>query len=661
MRRTTRARKTMWIGVLALPALLLTLAGISVTRAATEHVRFYTGAEPTTVGCVSCHYVGYGGTLVDRVTKPRYRSPLNLVVSADGRRLYATASQAASLLVVDLEAGRLMQEIPVGSTPHSVAVAPDGRRAYVTNAGADSVSIVDLDAGRVVATISVGDDPAGLALAGDGATLFVANWFGNDISVVDLARGLEARRLPAGSNPYDLALTPDGQRLLVTSQLSSPTSRPDPPVSEVTVIDVARRVVLTRSQLVNAHLLEGIAVAPQGDLALVTLVRPKNLLPAIQVARGWMMTNGVGVLDLQTGRVAQVLLDEPNTYHADPCDVVFTPDGNLAFVSHSGADDISVIDVGRLRTLLASASAEEVKTFANHLGLSRQYVRARIPVGANPKGLAVSPDGKWVYVAERLADRIAVIDVSRMVVAARIDVGATTRETVLRRGERLFNSAAHTFEGQFSCRSCHPNNHVDRLQYDFEPDGLGRNLVDNRTLLEIDGTAPFKWDGKNTSMYMQCGIRFARFLTRVEPFAPDDLNALVAFMRSLRNPPNRHRPANGTLTPAQARGKTLFERASMRNGTAIDEKDRCITCHPPPQFTSRRKFDIGSSSPTDDHKEFDTPQLLNVYQSAPYLHDGKAATLEEIWTRFNPYDTHGITIDLSKSDLNDLIEYLKTL
>jgi cytochrome c peroxidase len=162
-------------------------------------------------------------------------------------------------------------------------------------------------------------------------------------------------------------------------------------------------------------------------------------------------------------------------------------------------------------------------------------------------------------------------------------------------------------------------------------------------------------------MYMQCGIRFARFLTRVEPFSPDDLNALVAFMRSLRNPPNRHRGSNGALTPAQARGKVLFERTAMRNGKPIDPKDRCITCHTPPTFTSRRKFDIGSSSLTDDAKEFDTPQLLNVYQSAPYLHDGKAATLEEIWTRFNPYDTHGITIDLSKSDLNDLIEYLKTL
>jgi cytochrome c peroxidase len=53
--------------------------------------------------------------------------------------------------------------------------------------------------------------------------------------------------------------------------------------------------------------------------------------------------------------------------------------------------------------------------------------------------------------------------------------------------------------------------------------------------------------------------------------------------------------------------------------------------------------------------------LNNIASSAPYLHDGSARTLEEIWTVFNPYDRHGVTNDLSKDELNDLIEYLKTL
>jgi len=317
--------------------------------------------------------------------------------------------------------------------------------------------------------------------------------------------------------------------------------------------------------------------------------------------------------------------------------------------------------VEKLRALLAEASPETLATYADHLGLSSRYVLKRIPTAANPRGLAISPDGRFVYVAERLADQLGVIEVEKLEKVASIDLGGPQWETLLRRGEKLFNSARATFQGQFSCRSCHPNNHVDRLQYDLEPDGLGRNIVDNRTLLNIRQTGPFKWNGKNTSLYMQCGIRFARFLTRSEPFSPEELNALVAFMGSLRQAPNRHRSPGGEPTPAQQRGKAIFERAADRAGNPIPEKNRCSACHPPPHFTNQKKENVGSASPTDSAQEFDTPQLDNVYQSAPYLHDGKALTLEEIWIKYSPDDTHGVTGDLGKEGLNDLIEYLKTL
>ena len=63
----------------------------------------------------------------------------------------------------------------------------------------------------------------------------------------------------------------------------------------------------------------------------------------------------------------------------------------------------------------------------------------------------------------------------------------------------------------------------------------------------------------------------------------------------------------------------------------------------------------------DLDEKFDVPHLNNIYDSAPYLHNGIADTLEEIWTRFNPNDQHGVTNDMTKDQLNDLIEYLKTL
>ena len=89
--------------------------------------------------------------------------------------------------------------------------------------------------------------------------------------------------------------------------------------------------------------------------------------------------------------------------------------------------------------------------------------------------------------------------------------------------------------------------------------------------------------------------------------------------------------------------------------------NRCVTCHPPPYFTDRSRRDIGTKLMFDRESDFDVPHLNNIYDSAPYLHNGVAETLEQIWTEYNPYDEHGVSNDMTKDQLNDLIEYLKTL
>jgi cytochrome c peroxidase len=63
---------------------------------------------------------------------------------------------------------------------------------------------------------------------------------------------------------------------------------------------------------------------------------------------------------------------------------------------------------------------------------------------------------------------------------------------------------------------------------------------------------------------------------------------------------------------------------------------------------------------TDGVDPLDTPQLTNIALTAPYLHDGSARTLEEVFTRFNPTDLHGRTQDLNREEITDLVEYLKT-
>jgi len=653
------SRRARWLAVLVV--LGVAGGGLAAThRWALGHVEYFTHDTPTMLDCTQCHVYAYHGTLGDHLLTQPYRTPTHVALSPDERRLYVAAETANRLLVVDTETQRVTQEVSMPGSPQDVALSRDGRRAYVSCNAPGGVAVVDLEQGRVVTTLPAGDSPQGVALSPDERRLFVANWLSDDVSVIDLQTGAEEKRLIAGRAPSEFALTPDGRTLLVANALAHPAPYPQSPMGELTVIDVARAEVTRRIPISDVSVASAVA-AVSNDLALMAVVQTRNLVPALQVARGWVMTSGLALVNLATGVVTQVPLDEVNAYYADPAAVQVTPDGQRALVSHGGANVISVVDLSRLRALTAGAAPRARERFARDLGLNSEFVTARIPTSADPFGLALARDGRTGYVAERLDDQVAVLDLTSSQVRSQIGLGGPSRITLRRRGEQLFRSGRGSFQGEFSCRSCHPRNHADNLQYDLEPDGLGRNVLNNRSLLGVAHTGPFKWNGKNTSLYMQDGFRFATFLTRTEPFPSHDLVALAAFLQSLRvDALFPTRPA-GPLTGARQRGFAFFTRTQTKDGRPIPAENRCVTCHPAPLYTDRKLHDVGSGGPTDKGGAFDAPHLLGVRYSAPYLHDGRAATLEEVWTRFNPHDTHGVTNDLTKAEFNDLMEFLKGL
>jgi hypothetical protein len=296
------------------------------------------------------------------------------------------------------------------------------------------------------------------------------------------------------------------------------------------------------------------------------------------------------------------------------------------------------------------------------LGISRHFVIKRIPTGANPKGLALSPDGSLLYVAEHLEDRIAVINTGNLETLYTIDLGGPKRISELRKGRRLFNNAGHTFQNQYSCYTCHPDAHEDGLIYNMASKEMGRNITNTMSLRDVGHTAPYKWTGKNQSVYKQDGMRFSTVLTRTEAFSYEDLDAISAYiMKGIPSPPNLQYNPAGELTESESRGKLIFERTKDFNGNDIAPANRCVTCHPAPYYTNKQMTYVATLAASDDSTFFDTPGLFNLFASAPYLHDGRAATLEEIWTKYGQTDQHGKVNDLSKNQLNDLMDYLKSL
>jgi len=597
----------------------------------------------------------------EKTAELRYKRPLNLALSPDGRELYVACEASDTVIVVDLAARQVVAEIATGGQPTDVAFSPDGGRAYVTNRLDDSLAVIDTRERRVLRTVPVGDEPHGVLTDPSGRLIYVLNTSADSISVIDAQTLQEARRLAASRGPWSLALSPDGRQIAVTNNLSRFVPFRTPSVSEVTVIDAQQGVVTRRADVPGANLMQGIAWHPSGEFALATLNRTKNLVPMTRLLQGWTITNGLGIV-WRDGTVDQLLLDEPNLCFPDPADVAISPDGRYAFVTSSGSDRVAVIDVDKLLGLLRDASPyEREHVLPNHLGRPTEFIVKHIPTKNSPRGVLFSPDGQTAFVANALDDSLTVIDVARLEAVARIDLGGPQEITQVRYGERLFHSANITGRRQFSCHSCHPDGHVNGLTFDIEPDGIGVLPVDNRTLRGILDTAPFKWEGTNPTLERECGPRLAVFFTRIQPFTPTELTALTSYVCTIPRPPNRYRPVGGELTPAQRRGSLIFERTMTNDRREIPLANRCITCHPPPYYMDRARHNIGTQMRFDRESDFDTPHLNNIYDSAPYLHNGIADTLEEIWTRFNPYDRHGVTNDMTKDQLNDLVEFLKTL
>ena len=111
--------------------------------------------------------------------------------------------------------------------------------------------------------------------------------------------------------------------------------------------------------------------------------------------------------------------------------------------------------------------------------------------------------------------------------------------------------------------------------------------------------------------------------------------------------PNPFRAADGQLTPAAIRGKALFE------GRAA-----CAACHSGPKAGGVTKAWIGTTPPGVD---LQAPRLEGVHDTDPYLHDGSARTLEEVFSRRNPNNLHGKAHELSRAETNDLLEYVREL
>ena len=591
-----------------------------------------------------------------------YASPVELLFSPDGSRLYVLCQGSDEVRVLDPKTYVAIKSIGVGHLPRGFSLSADGKRLFVANTWDDTVSVIDTAALDVVATWPVGAEPSSVVADREGQHVFVANRISSDVAVLNAQTGVEEKRLAAGRGASYMAPSPDGTKIYVTHIYPNPAQQPTPggnrvpPKSELTVIDAARAVVVERVPLDRVAHSFHTAFSKDGRLGVTANLHPKNLVPLAHMEHGAAFADVVTLFGADVGKPVELPLDELERYAVRPFGVAISPDKSHIYVTCEGSESVVVIDVAKALRFVRARPGPYVQD----LSASANYVVARVEVGHDPRGVAFTPDGRSVLVANRLDDTLSVIDARSNRIASTVKLDGPKQVSVLRHGEQTFYTARYSFQGQMGCANCHIDSTFDGLTWDLEPDGFGRDIVDNRLLEDIKDTEPYKWNGGNPNLPTECGPRTEKYFWRSENYDSLTLTDLVVYVRSIPLRPNRWRLPGRELTPAQERGKVLFERQMDKFGKAIPEGNRCNFCHSGPKGTSQKSFDVGTKKATDNSVLIDTPQLINVGLTAPYLHDGSARTLEEIWTVFNPGDKHGRTNDLTKDELNDLIEYLRT-
>ncbi len=319
----------------------------------------------------------------------RYPSPDELVLSPDGTRLYAVLSGTGEVVAIDTAKRSIAGRAAVGKVPRGIAVTPDGARLYVTNSWADTISEIDATAMRPLRTLPAGFEPTGIAFDGRGA-LYVANRLSDDVAVVDLASGAITRRLIAAHGASYAAASADGSRIYVTHIYPILGRFRTPTRSEITEIDARTQIVTNRISLPDAAGVFHVAVSRDGRLGLAALLRPKNLVPLAHVEHGWAFGDSLAVFGEDIGGAVQLPLDAIEDYFSLPFGVAIAPDKKRAYVSASGSNEIAVLDLARL---VAAARSPSAARMANDLSAASRYVIARIPVGRNPRNIALSPDG----------------------------------------------------------------------------------------------------------------------------------------------------------------------------------------------------------------------------------------------------------------------------
>lgn len=575
-----------------------------------------------------------------------YLSPEYIVADQNSQTLVVGCKTGDKILVLKDE--KVIGEIPLGARVSGLSLAPDSI-AYATTLGVNGkIHKIDLKNKKLLESIEVGHFPTAPLASKDGKSVYFSNQFTHKVSKLDTNTGKIIASARAVHEPYAMALTPDQKELVVINHLPAPKGGlyEENIASVVSIYNPQNLENLANIELANGTInCKGLAISPDGKYAFVTHVLARFNVPTTQLERGWINTNAVAIIDIQNRKVlTSFLLDENTAGAANPWGISISPDAKTLAVASAGTHEIHLIDYERLFEEIARPRGVRDPKIEDDLNFLSE-IRERIEL----KGLGaryLTWLNNSVYAAQYYSDTIAKVDLDMDNEVSEIDIGGNTKLNQARLGDLYFNDARMCFQQWLSCATCHPSTRSDNLNWDLVNDGIG-NPKQSKSMLFAHFTPPTMITGvrKDAETCVRAGLIYIQFVERSE----EDALCVDAFMKKLKPIPSPYLNPDGTLSEIAKDGEILFETAG------------CSQCHKGQYFTDMKLHDLGTAEGPDVGRSFDTPTLIEVWRSAPYLYDGRAKTVFDMMKHFNKYNRHGNTKDLSDDELKSLEAYILTL
>lgn len=571
--------------------------------------------------------------------KPASATPAHLT----GSRIMAAGDGA---LVIDADSGALVKTDKAGKNIGQVAIARDAGLmtfdaaagiAYVADRKNDRIAVVKTDRMTVASSITTPAEPYGVALTPDRKLLLVSTIADRTLVAYDVASGTETWRLPLGSEPRGIAVSPDGTRALV-AYLTTGT------VDQIELAGTRRTDHIALSNAASERRCrrcgnDGDSFA-RGAFAVTFLGEHQAVVPfqreiPVQENDGAerVSSYGGGAESPLTHQLAFLGFGDGHTEQTtaeiaqhQPRALAWDQAHDALYVAGMGTDSILQIKHASQASIAAGLSV------ALTTGVDR----------CGPDGLAVTTGGNvlvWCSFT-RTVEQVEFVDAqgaeaSDTNVTAGPPLVATAMTAKQHQGLVLFHAAEPQISqnGNLACASCHPDNRADGLSWRIDKKELQTPLLSGRMV----GTHPFKWDGGDATLRDSLKSTMKRLGGFGLPRRETD--ALASYLESLPKVRTPTREATQV-----ARGKKLFD------------AEGCRSCHDGPAYTDRERHKMMGTL-----KESDTPSLLGVAASAPYFHDGSAATLEALLRDRGAVHGMADTARLTDQQVADLTAFLDTL